>query len=496
MLSGEETPAPRRALRVALLVALGAGLAAGGVAGYGAWSRSRAPLCLRIATGPPGGTYLPLGQAIAEVLRSELPGAVVEAIETAGGPDNVERLGRGEVELALVQNDTPGGPDVRAIAPLYQEVLQVVVREKGGIDGPLDLRGKRVATGPARSGTEGAANRVFAHFGIAPGEVEVKKLTHHEAAEAFARGEVDAVFVLAGLRAEAVERLLREGGARLLSLGDPQRAGSPLEGIRIDAPFLDAAVIPEGAYGALPREPVGTLGVRALLVCRAGLDQRLVRRITQAIFENKVLLGERERVVARLSEHFDPGEIRFPVHPGAMLYYQRDNPPVILAWADTISLFITVALLVGSGGLAVREWIHRRKKNRIDVYYLEIQFAACRAFRGSPLEDLLAVKEQLLDLRRRAFRELIAEQLEANESFTIFQDYLESELRAVDALIAEARRADEAAAAAVPPPLSPAEGGGAAPGGGPAASAAASAARAAARAAAAAAARAQGGGEP
>lgn len=431
----EPRPHPwRTAILAAVLIALvGAGVAAAIVG----WKRyvGRPPLVLRIATGGKGGTYLPLGRAIAEVVNARVPGVRAEALESAGSKDNMRRLEAGEVELALVQNDTAGGENVRAIAPLYQEILQVVVRGAAAIADPIDLRGKRISVGPQGGGTEGVARVVFAHFGLRDEDLDLRHLPLSDAVSAFERGEIDAVFVLAGLRAPALERMLAAPGARLLSLGDPLRAGSSIEGLRINAPFLSPAVIPERVYGPTPPGPAGTLAVWALLVARSDLPDGVVRDLTRAIFDSKVKLAEQQRVVGRLSERFDPGEIRFPLHAGATQYYHRDDPAFIKEWAEPISLGITVVLLAGSAVLTLREALKRNKKNRIDVYYLQIQEWASHIGADTPLEELQAIKEKLQRLRRRAFEELVAERLEANESFTIFQDYLRSELGEVEAAI-------------------------------------------------------------
>lgn len=405
---------------------------------------------IRIATGPRGGTFLPLGQAIASVIERQVPRTRAVALESPGGRGNIERLERGEVDFALVPNDAQGGPRVRAIAPLYDEVLQVVVRVDEVSD-LMHLRGRRVSIGPRGSGTEEVALHVLSHFGVARGEIDARSMQHLDAAEAFARGELDAVFVLAGVRTPVVERLLRRPGARLLSLGDPSVAGSVLEGVRLDAPFLTPAVVPARAYGASPPEPVGTVSVRALLVTRVDVPDALVHDVTRALFENRVELTARERLLARMSETIDPSELSFPLHTGAVMYYHRHDPPFIQRWADTISLGITVALLLWSGGVAVRTWMRRRRKNRVDSYYLEVQKLTARLTERARLDDLLAVKESLRRLRRRAFEELMAERLEANESFTIFQDYVRSELLEVDAMIRAQRDAGDDARESLAP---------------------------------------------
>jgi hypothetical protein len=333
---------------------------------------------------------------------------------------------------------------VRAIAPLYQEVLHIVVRADRGIAAVRDLAGRRVSVGPRGSGTEGIARVVFEHFGLATVTIEHLPLT--AAVEAFEKGDLDAVFALTGLRARAIERLLAREGARLLSIGDPERAGSPIDAVRIDAPYLTPAVIPQFTYESGPAEPIGTLGVQALLLAHEDVPEAIVHDVTQAIFESKVRLAEKEKVVARLSERFDPGEIRFPLHPGAIRFYKREGPAFIQEWAETISLGITVVLLAGSGLLTAREALRRRKKNRIDVYYLEIQEISTKIRSTRTVEELLELKDRLKALRVRAFDELVNERLDANESFTIFQDFLRAELLEVEAAVSGRRSGERVAA--------------------------------------------------
>ena len=109
-----------------------------------------------------------------------------------------------------------------------------------------------------------------------------------EGADKLAANEVDAVFVVAGLRAPAVEKMLMKPENTLLSLGPPDKVGGPIDGIHIDAPYLLQSVIPERTYGEKPAEPVGTVGVRALLVARDDLDEELELELEeQAQAENQ-----------------------------------------------------------------------------------------------------------------------------------------------------------------------------------------------------------------
>jgi uncharacterized protein len=392
---------------------------------------------ISIATGAKGGTYVSLGAELAEILNREIPGVEAVALESAGSRENMDRLESGAVQLALVQNDTPGGAAVRSIAPLYDEVLHVVVQSSSTLDDTLDLAGKRVAIGAQGSGTEVLVKRVLEHFGVL-GTVKAASLGTMPAVEAFERGELDAACFLSGLKSPAVERLLASGRGRLLSLGDPSRAGSSLDGLRVEHPYLSTAVIPARSYaGAAPREPVGTIAVKAVLVASKEVPAELVRDIARVLFANKVRLAERHKVASRLTERFDPAELRYPLHEGAEAYFTRDRPSFFVEYADAISLAITVGVGFASGVLALREWLKRVKKNRIDVFYLEVEAIAQATGPDTTLIELYDLRERLYALRRKAFEDLVAETLAADESFTIFQDFLRTSLTEIDDRIAE-----------------------------------------------------------
>ncbi len=433
---GAPSPAGRWGLRGRLGV-LGA-LAALALAAFALFAR-RGPTSLRIAASFAGGTALPVGRALAEVLREGLPRTPALALETAGGVRNAELVEAGDVELGLVSNNAPGGPSLRTIVPLYDEVLHVIVREGLGARDLPALRGRRVGIGPAGSATERLAKALFGHFQLGAGDVDFVNLTHDEGADAFARAELDAVLMLTGLGAPAAKRLLARDDARLLSLGNPHDEGSAVAGVRVGVPYLTPVSVPARSYGAQPAEAAGTVGVHLLLVAHASMPDELAYRVTRAIFENKARLAEREASLVNLREGFDRSGLRFAPHPGASQYYRRDEPPFILAWADTISLALTLALLGWSAFAATRAQRTRARKHRVDVYYADVQAASEAIERSADAGELAALRRQLHAIRRRAFADLMAERLDANESFTIFQDYVRSELLEVEAALRAAR---------------------------------------------------------
>ncbi len=405
-------------------------------------ARQEPPPRLVIATGPVSGTYHILGLAMARVLEAEGVVASVEVLATEGSVANMDLIGGPDrrADIGFVQSDTRPSTGVRLIAPLYQEVLHILVatRASATITTIADLEGMRVALGEVGSGTRPVAERVVEHFGVVVGE-DVG-LPPDEVASGLIDGTIDAAFMLSAIPSNLVEDLCARDAVRFLSLGDPQERGNEADALALVFPSLTSEVIPRSTYARLPENPVATIQVAALLVVSSDLDDGFVTTLTTTLFANRSRLIETdsERVVAarRIREKFQPDAVLIPYHEGAVAYYRRAEPAFIVEYADTLSFGLTVLVGVFSIGVAAREWMRRRMKNRIDVFYVEVEELTTEIDDLS-IDRLVAHRKALGELQRRAFAELVAERLEANESFTIFQDYLASERVAIDARIAE-----------------------------------------------------------
>jgi hypothetical protein len=190
----------------------------------------------------------------------------------------------------------------------------------------------------------------------------------------------------------------------------------------------------------MAESPVGSVAVQAVLVTRADLDDTLVRDLTAVLFESRVALMNAHRVAAHLTEQFDPSSLQAPLHEGAEQYLRRDQPPFYVEYAELMSLLLTLGLVVTSATLGVRRWIRQTKKDRIDEYYLAIRDVMARWERGEVPRD--SAERELLALRGRAFVELVEERLSADQSFTIFQDYVTTELNKLERSANEAAQAE------------------------------------------------------
>lgn len=388
---------------------------------------SAAPKTVRIATGQRGGTFLPLGETLARGFVADVHGHAFEALESPGSVASVEMLEREQAELALLSNHVAGATGLRLIAPLYEETLQVVVRRDSGIRRPLDLAGRTIGVGPAGSGTESIADAVLQHFGITGEKFDRRNLPMIDAVAALEGGTLDAAFIVAGMRTPAVDGLLARGDMMLLSLGEPGKVGSALDGIKLDAPFFSVTAIPEHAYGTEPTAPVGTISVHALLVARADLDEDLVFAITESLYSHKVELSQQERLLSHLSEGYDPALSPYPLHAGADRYYRRDEPTLVQKYLNEISLAVTLGALLWSGISGLRAARRQARRSRIENHYAEARRIVAEAD-----ADPEVLRRRLVAARDKALGELADEQLDANDAYLILQDYLNAQIAELD----------------------------------------------------------------
>jgi TRAP transporter TAXI family solute receptor len=413
-----------------------------GVFLYRAVSAEVAYRQLIIASGSESGTYHALGRALGRVLEETGSFASVVVQTTDGSVENMELIRRENtgIDLAFVQGDASPSANARLITELYEEFLHILVSRVGTdhIKTIYDLQGKRVALGSAGSGTRELSQRVLKHFGVVIAEDLL--LSPREAAARLADGTIDAAFMLSAIPSRLVSELAGRDEIRFLSLGHADQGSNEANALELVLPGVRSATIPPSTYVRLPRAPVNTVSVAALLVARKDLDEALVRLVTATIFENRSgvagLEGGELMVARRIREHYDPASVIIPYHPGATAYYRREEPPFFVQYAEALSLGLTLMLVIYSVFIAGREWLRRRMKNRVDAYLLEVERLAARLHTLSH-DELLAQQQAMETLRRAAFADLVAERLLADEAFTILQSHLRDELGAIENRLAE-----------------------------------------------------------
>ena len=264
---------------LAILVSLGIASVAGLT-----WLKPTPAQDLVITTSTPGGTYIVIGEQLARILN-EFPGNAigqVEAKPSEGTLHNIERLVKGEADLALVMAPVlatdPRREGISALMSLYDDIWQVVVRRSASIESLRDLKGKRVYIGADRSGNKWGATRILQAVSISESDyLRVTGPSYQDAATKLQSGEADAAFFVAATPVKAVVDALSSGCCELLDLQDN------VESIRTSLPSIELREIPSYIYEN-QSDPVHTVGARALLVARKNLRNDVVLDILDGLF--------------------------------------------------------------------------------------------------------------------------------------------------------------------------------------------------------------------
>jgi TRAP transporter TAXI family solute receptor len=248
----------------------------------------------------------------------------VRVQDTAGSVANVEALQRGDADVGLSYADVAymayvgrldgreeAFAELRGIAVLELSPVHLVVRAGSAIAHAADLRGQRVAVGPAGSGSALTAQIVLRALGIDATAVLVEPLKYNEAAARLAAGTIDALFVTGSDPVDSV-RASAQAGARILPLSGPA-----IERLRHDYPFFRPTIIHGGTYPG-HSAPIRTIGVDNLLLCRRGLDEATVHDLTRQFFAqlpSMPILGGMDLEQAPATP--------IPLHDGAARYYRE-----------------------------------------------------------------------------------------------------------------------------------------------------------------------------
>ena len=162
----------------------------------------------RLGTAPPGGAFFVVGGAIGEVLNENRGdrGWQVTAEATKGSQENIRRLDRGELDLALANSAISyfavrgeSGWDkaypLRTVMTLAPNVALFIVPKKSGLSSIGDLRGKRVVVGPAGAGFEFFIGPLLKAHGVTYEDFTPLNATQAGAVDMLADGSAAAAFL-------------------------------------------------------------------------------------------------------------------------------------------------------------------------------------------------------------------------------------------------------------------------------------------------------------
>lgn len=276
-----------------------------------------------------GGGYYAFSNAYAQIVSAKDDAFEFEVKATAGSMANIRLLSEGYIDMGVAQMDLIElayyGDDTsdetyrgyRAVAGLYTEACQIVVRADSGINSMDDLQGKTISVGEAESGTEKNASQILQMSGLVAPLVDTVNLDYITAADKLKAGEIDAFFCTAGISTNVIDELAKECDIKLLSIDDRCK-----EKLKSAYEFYTEYTIPANTYVG-QTEAVNTLGVRAVLLVDDKMSDEKVKKLTSILFEHNKDIQYATSINICLDEQSATEGITIPFHSGAADYYKE-----------------------------------------------------------------------------------------------------------------------------------------------------------------------------
>ena len=289
---------------------------------------------ISITTGGTGGVYYPLGGGMANILSKYVPGLSATAEVTGGSIDNLKLLGAGKSEVAFSMVDSAWdaqqGVDkfkdskvnVRTLMVLYPNRMHVVTIEGTGITKMSDLKGKRVSTGSAGSGTEIMANRVLEGAGLDyKTDIKVERLGVAESVNAIKDRKIDAFFWVGGVPTAAVTDLAATPGIkiRLIDHAEALDAMNKKYG-----PLYVKGIIAANSYQGMDK-PSENVDVWNILVASDKMSDKMAYDIVKTLWEKKPELVAVHKEAMNIELKFQKVGSPLPYHPGAKKYFEEQG---------------------------------------------------------------------------------------------------------------------------------------------------------------------------
>ena len=297
-----------------------------------AWAQQR--VFFGIATGGTGGTYYPLGGMLAQLIsnKATVGGAKVTATaETAGASvSNVKLLGNKEIESAFVaadildaayngraQFDKQPIRNVRALAALYPETVQLITRGDSRINGVRDLKGRSISSGSPGSGQYQLVTDLLKVYGMSRNDVKEDSSSFTQAVDKIKDGNLDATLITAGIPTAAITDFAQAHSLKVIPLTGPE-----IEQLRKEQPFYAKVTLPANTYKG-QAQPVETLAVMAVWAVHDGVSDALAYEVTKALFENLPIMGQVHVQGKNVTPATALAVGTTPLHPGALRYFKE-----------------------------------------------------------------------------------------------------------------------------------------------------------------------------
>lgn len=283
--------------------------------------RPAPPRTIVMASGPPGGAYHDIALRYADALRRV--GIRLDLVETSGAVENLElitarppRVDIGLIQGGLIQPGT--APTLYSIGLIAYEPVWIFHQNRQPLQTLTDLKGKRIAIGSPKSGTNALARMLLELHGVGSENSQFVERNFEDASRALAENSVEAMVIVAAATSPVVAQLLKDPAIKLFGF---ERA----HGYARHFNFLHPLTLHKGAVDLrrnLPDRDVPLVATSARIAVRDTLHPAVVYLLAEIASEIHRSNGLFE-TAGEFPKALDP---ELPTADAAERYYRHGAP--------------------------------------------------------------------------------------------------------------------------------------------------------------------------
>lgn len=285
---------------------------------------------LHLGTASLGGAFYPVGQSAANLVTKYAENLTMLPVVSAGAIQNPRLVDLGEIDVGITNsymawlsmNGEPpyGRPmNIRSLGTMHASILHIVTLEGSPIRTLDQLRGRRVAVGPAGGGSFEFLVRLLELHGLSIGDITASYLSYGDGFTQLGDGNVDVALALAGFPTSAVMQAMASNKLAFIELSEEK-----LQEVRERYPYYTVSKLPGEVYRL--DHDITVIGVNNMMIVHADMDEEKVFQIAQAIYGNMEEFG-RSNAIAKGIDPLQSLQLAVPLHPGAQRYFDSIAPP-------------------------------------------------------------------------------------------------------------------------------------------------------------------------
>ena len=282
---------------------------------------------IKLMTGPQGGSWYPLGGAIANIADKAgmkvqvLPGAGIANVKGVDGGKADMGFGNSISTVDGVAGKAPFDAQTKNVcnvASLYPQYYQVVANADANINSLGDLKGKSLAVQPKGNTAEFISMQSLEVYGLKYGDMgRVSYVSYTDAVSLMKDNNAQAFTLGTTVPASAIMDLASARDIKLISIPDDK-----FQAMRKLNPGYTKLVIPAGSYPKQTAD-VQTIGYATHVIARCDLDADAVYKVLKGMVDNKGDLAAIAKAMASTTPKMMAEDIGVPLHKGAEKFYKE-----------------------------------------------------------------------------------------------------------------------------------------------------------------------------